>query len=98
RRATRRRGPAAGAGLRRNGAQVRGRDSDAPARSASGGRLRFLATVRRRAGAGRAAALSPVDLQGAASLMIINQWVPAAHSGDELRGSARRVRALLSGM
>ena len=72
--------------------------SVAPARTASGRRLRFLATVRRRAGAGRAPALSPVDLQGAARLMVINQWVPAAHKGDAIGDSARRVRDLLRGM
>src|SRR5205814_7120352 len=30
--------------------------------------------------------------------MIINQWVPAAHRGDAIGDSARRVRALLRGM
>jgi len=30
--------------------------------------------------------------------MIINQWVPAAHSGDAIGDSARRVRDLLRGM
>src|SRR4051794_34516644 len=30
--------------------------------------------------------------------MIINQWVPAAHSGDAIGDSARRVRELLRGM
>src|SRR5215212_9614863 len=30
--------------------------------------------------------------------MIINQWVPAAHKGDAIGDSARRVRSLLRGM
>src|SRR5512136_2839139 len=30
--------------------------------------------------------------------MIINQWVPAAHRGDAIGDSARRVRGLLRGM
>ena len=30
--------------------------------------------------------------------MIINQWVPAAHRGDAIGDSARRVRDLLRGM
>src|SRR6266436_3532230 len=30
--------------------------------------------------------------------MIINQWVPAAHKGDAIGDSARRVRALLRAM
>src|SRR5437763_17009624 len=30
--------------------------------------------------------------------MIINQWVPAAHNGDAIGDSARRVRALVRGM
>jgi len=30
--------------------------------------------------------------------MIVNQWVPAAHRGDAIGDSARRVRALLRGM
>ena len=30
--------------------------------------------------------------------MIVNQWVPAAHKGDAIGDSARRVRALLRGM
>src|SRR5437870_11360068 len=30
--------------------------------------------------------------------MIINQWVPAAHQGDAIGDSARRVRGLLRGM
>src|ERR1700716_3574489 len=30
--------------------------------------------------------------------MIINQWVPAAHKGDAIGDSARRVRGLLRGM
>ena len=30
--------------------------------------------------------------------MVINQWVPAAHRGDAIGDSARRVRALLRGM
>ena len=30
--------------------------------------------------------------------MIVHQWVPAAHSGDAIGGSARRVRDLLRGM
>jgi len=30
--------------------------------------------------------------------MVINQWVPAAHRGDAIGDSARRVRDLLRGM
>ena len=30
--------------------------------------------------------------------MIVNQWVPAAHSGDAIGDSARRVRDLLRGL
>ena len=30
--------------------------------------------------------------------MIVNQWVPAAHRGDAIGDSARRVRDLLRGM
>jgi hypothetical protein len=30
--------------------------------------------------------------------MIVNQWVPAAHKGDAIGDSARRVRDLLRGM
>src|SRR5207247_404478 len=30
--------------------------------------------------------------------MVINQWVPAAHKGDAIGDSARRVRSLLRGM
>ena len=30
--------------------------------------------------------------------MVINQWVPAAHKGDAIGDSARRVRDLLRGM
>src|SRR5262245_1152586 len=30
--------------------------------------------------------------------MIVNQWVPAAHAGDAIGDSARRVRALLRAM
>ena len=30
--------------------------------------------------------------------MIVNQWVPAAHAGDAIGGSARRMRDLLRGM
>src|SRR5713101_1389764 len=30
--------------------------------------------------------------------MILNQWVPAAHRGDAIGDSARRLRALLRGM
>lgn len=30
--------------------------------------------------------------------MVVNQWVPAAHKGDAIGDSARRVRALLRGM
>ena len=30
--------------------------------------------------------------------MIVNQWVPAAHKGDAIGDSARRVRALLREM
>ena len=30
--------------------------------------------------------------------MIVNQWVPAAHRGDAIGDSARRVRALLRKM
>ena len=30
--------------------------------------------------------------------MIINQWVPAAHKGDAIGDSARRVRGLLRDM
>ena len=30
--------------------------------------------------------------------MIINQWVPAAHRGDAIGDSARRVRDLLRGL
>ena len=30
--------------------------------------------------------------------MIVNQWVPAAHKGDAIGDSARRVRSLLRGM
>ena len=38
----------------------------------------------------------PVDLQGApGGAMIVNQWVPAAHRGDAIGDSARRVRDLL---
>ena len=40
----------------------------------------------------------PGHLQGAAGAMIINQWVPAAHKGDAIGDSARRVRDLLRGM
>src|SRR5882762_5072526 len=32
------------------------------------------------------------------STMIINQWVPAAHAGDAIGDSARRVRDLLRGL
>src|SRR5439155_10428997 len=98
RRATRRGGSLAGAGLCRNAARVRGPDPVAPARAAPGGGLRFLATVRRRAAAGRAQVVPSVDLQGAPRLMIINQWVPAAHKGDAIGDSARRVRSLLRAM
>ena len=49
------------------------------------------------AGARRAPAVPPGDLQGAAGAqpMIVNQWVPAAHRGDAIGDSARRVRDLL---
>ena len=30
--------------------------------------------------------------------MIVNQWVPAAHKGDAIGDSARRVRGLLRGL
>ena len=30
--------------------------------------------------------------------MIVNQWVPAAHKGDAIGDSARRMRGLLRGM
>ena len=30
--------------------------------------------------------------------MVVNQWVPAAHTGDAIGDSARRVRDLLRGM
>ncbi len=30
--------------------------------------------------------------------MIINQWIPAAHRGDAIGDSARKVRDLLRGM
>ena len=30
--------------------------------------------------------------------MIVNQWVPAAHRGDAIGDSARRLRGLLRGM
>src|SRR4029079_3164778 len=48
---------------------------------------------------GGASAVSARDLQGArAGAMIIHQWVPAAHRGDAIGDSARRVRDLLRDM
>src|SRR5204862_7150729 len=60
-----------------------------------------LGAVRHGAAARRAAAVPAGDLQGAAregapgAFMIVNQWVPAAHRGDAIGDSARRVRDLL---
>src|SRR5262249_29834874 len=67
-------------------------------------RLRLLAAVRRRSGARRAPSLPPGGVPGAAHgratrrAMIVNQWVPAAHRGDAIGDSARRVRDLLRAM
>ena len=59
--------------------------------------LRFLAAVRRRGGAGGAAAGS-AGFSYKAPAVIINQWVPAAHHGDAIGDSARRMRDLLRRM
>ena len=58
--------------------------------------LRLLASVRRRAGARGAPVVPAVHLQSApGGAVIVNQWVPAAHRGDAIGDSARRVRDLL---
>src|SRR6185503_7442487 len=69
------------------------------ASAAAEGGIRFLGTVRRRAGArgNPAVPACPVS-RAAATAMIVNQWVPAAHKGDAIGDSARRVRDLLRTM
>src|SRR5262249_25083828 len=63
------------------------------------GRVRLLGTIRRRGAARRAPHVPPGHLSGAAAApMIVNQWVPAAHTGDAIGDSARRVRDLLRAM
>jgi hypothetical protein len=52
----------------------------------------------RRPGAFQALPTDPhegVEPEGSQRAMIVNQWVPAAHRGDAIGDSARRVRALL---
>src|SRR4029077_19995410 len=78
------------------------RRADARIRSKGRGprRIRFLAPVRCLRSAGRGADVPAVGLQsppGAAGV-IINQWVPAAHKGDAIGDSARRMRGLLRRM
>ena len=74
------------------------------ARRGAAGRVRFLAAVRRRRGARgdpacyRPAAVSRRCRRPSRPAMIVNQWVPAAHNGDAIGDSARRVRDLLRGM
>src|SRR5262249_44213454 len=87
-------------GLRRDAAGICRPDAVQAARAWTGRHLRFLGTVRRGAGSGGTAHASPRRLSGAAgrSPMIINQWVPAAHQGDAIGDSARRVRDLLRRM
>src|SRR6185503_8236112 len=58
----------------------------------------FLGPVRRHPGAGGTAPLPPGGLSSTAAPMIVNQWVPAAHKGDAIGDSARRVRDLLRTM
>src|SRR5262249_42547137 len=62
------------------------------ARAATARRVRLLASVRRRAGARGIEARSARHLPAVASraVMIVNQWVPAAHKGDAIGDSARR--------
>jgi hypothetical protein len=87
-------------GLRRHAPAVRRRILAGRARRAEG-RLRFLGTVRRRAGA-RELRLYRRPLRRSRrrlrTAMIVNQWVPAAHKGDAIGDSARRVRDLLRAM
>ena len=99
RRPARRGRPAAGEGLRRHAARLRRRDprrARAPARRTS---RSTSGTVRRRARSSRSSGcIGRRHLQGAARrapAMIVNQWVPAAHKGDAIGDSARRVRDLL---
>src|SRR6185503_9842345 len=58
----------------------------------------FLGPVRRHPGARGTPPVSPGDLSSTAAPMIVNQWVPAAHQGDAIGDSARRVRDLLRTM
>ena len=77
---------------------------------ASSGGVRLLGSGRARREVRRAQAIPAGRLSGAAAgarfraplcperAMIVNQWVPAAHKGDAIGDSARRVRGLLREM
>ena len=56
------------------------------------------ARERRRSRTDRARDPDPGRARPEAARVIVNQWVPAAHRGDAIGDSARRVRGLLRGM
>ena len=84
---------------------------NSPRKARAAGRLGFLGSVPAGRRAVRASAVPPRDFSRPAgqpgaenrpcrgeALMRVNQWVPAAHNGDAIGDSSRRMRDLLRAM